>query len=141
MNHAIAIETLTECGASVAALEAEHSAIETAIRAFQAAIVANADDSVIVKILNMCVQFCKDHFASEERYMRDHEYIHIDAHRTAHKRLLEQFESARAVAMDHDAILGMLDSMDLLEALESHIRNHDNPMHQAVAEARKPIAA
>jgi hemerythrin-like metal-binding protein len=141
MNHAVAIETLTECGAAVAALEAEHSAIETAIRSFQAAVVANADDSVILKILDMCVTFCKQHFASEERYMREQGYIYLEAHRAAHSRLLQQFENARAAAASHDAILAMLDGMDLLEAFEEHIRNHDSPMHAMVVDARSQAAA
>jgi hemerythrin-like metal-binding protein len=129
VNHALAIRTLTECGAPTAALQVEHAAIETSLRTLKAAILAGASGGIITSILDVCVDFCVTHFESEEEAMRKSGYAHLEAHHAAHNRLLKRFQEARACATGDSLAVAALDGFDLLQDFEEHIRTHDTLFH------------
>jgi hemerythrin-like metal-binding protein len=132
MDHALAIHGLTEQGAAPAALDAEHAAIESHLRALQAAVMSDASTETVAGILDVCIEFCKAHFIHEEGYMDQYRYTELDAHRAAHGSLLEKFQRARAVAANRDLITGVLDGFDLLHEFERHVNTCDQPMHEEI---------
>lgn len=131
-NHALAIRGLTERGSAIAALEAEHGAIETHLRAIQAAVMADASEETVAGILDLCIAFCKLHFAHEEGYMAERGYPHLDAHRAAHEALLKEFQRARVLVTSRDLISGVLDGFDLLHEFVLHVNTCDRPMHEEI---------
>jgi hemerythrin-like metal-binding protein len=132
MNHASTIQEFADCGAAADALEAEHDAIEMAVRALQKAVVSGASGGELLEIVTLCIHFCKAHFTNEERFMRDHEYPRLKAHRAAHQEVLEKLEQIRRCALGEEIAAAALDTADLLDDFEEHVRTFDSAAYEEI---------
>lgn len=128
MNQAGLIKALTDCDAVTSALMAEHYAIEDALQALDGAVLAGATAETLAQIMDVVVDFCVNHFASEEQEFRDHGIVGADLHARAHRALLRRFRAAR-VAVREGRIEGTLDAGDLLNAFHNHIGRFDRPAY------------
>jgi hemerythrin-like metal-binding protein len=136
MDGALTIQFLAECGATHAALDSEHKAIEGALGALKNAILSAASDTVFLRILDTCIDFCEAHFRHEEAFLRAHG-IGVDSHHAAHERLLHKFRQARVLAIEEDIACGALDAYELLHDFEDHVRNFDGPAHDQLEHGLK----
>jgi hemerythrin-like metal-binding protein len=132
VDQATAIEALTDCGAITAALPSEHQGIENALQTLGDAMHAGASPEVLTKIMDMILRFCRDHFASEEQYLREHGYTRLKAHMSAHEKLVSSFLAVRT-AISEGQQKATLDASDLLNSLHSHIDGFDRPAYAQFA--------
>jgi hemerythrin len=128
MNQADAIDTLTSCGETVAALRAEHDAIESISQVFNKAMIAAAEDHLMGRILDLALDFCHTHFEHEERYLRQHG-VDVEDHAAAHQRFCHHLEEAR-VAVRSGNPHAILDAVDVLQGLQDHIKRFDKPAYE-----------
>jgi hemerythrin-like metal-binding protein len=127
-ENARAIKALADRGEIAAALNAEHQTIEGGLHTLGDAVLAGANKGVLTQLVSMVVNFCVDHFASEEQVLRDNGYLEIDAHADAHRQLLKAFRAAHT-AMEEGQLEATLDVSDLLMHLHEHIAGFDEPAY------------
>jgi hemerythrin len=128
MNQADAIDALTACGETVAALRAEHDAIESMSQVFNKAMLATAEDEVLGRILDLALDFCNTHFEREERYLRRHG-VPMDDHIAAHQQLRQRLQEVRVTVRAGNPH-AVLDAVDVFDALRGHMQHFDHPAYE-----------
>ena len=128
-----AIDALAECGALNAALETEHHAIECLLNVFRDAVLAGANSSVIIRILDMVIDFFSAHFRHEEAFFRDHGYREIERHVAAHELFQTKLRNIRAGVEDEGTALAVLDGVDLLHDFLEHVGKYDSAAYEQIA--------
>jgi hemerythrin len=138
MDSARTIKALTECGATTSALKAEHYAIEDALQTLDAALLAGARPESLAQIMDIVVDFCAAHFASEEDEFSKHGYAGAAGHKRAHDKLLKRFRAAREAVSNGEGkgtLNAALDAAELLNAFHDHVSRFDRA---AVAHLLQP---
>ncbi len=130
MDYARAIDALADSGAIVAALEAEHEAIDSILNTLNKAMRAGAETPILIRILDIVVDYCGSHFAREEKFLGDHDGRNVDAHAAIHKMLAGQLLAIRA-RLNDGCPEASLDLVDHLDALRAHIKHADEPAYEA----------
>jgi hemerythrin len=133
MRQSNIIAILSECGAAIASLEAEHDTAEMMLRALSEAVHAGAETTLILRILDEAIDFFLLHFPSEERLLREHRDPEIESHTAAHHQLTTRFTMARA-AVENGNAEAMLDAADLLQSLHTHVDAWDEPAFERLLE-------
>lgn len=131
MSYAFLIDELAKRGAVADALDTEHELIAVLIKALNTAIVSGAPHSIIVHLLDLVDEECRNHFVSEEEYMCICGCASLQAHKAAHSQLLERALRVRS-AVIHCHAEGKLDAMDLLHDLENHIEHTDKDAYRVL---------
>lgn len=135
MNEARIIKTLTDGGSIAAALRTEHSAIEEGLQTLGEAVLAGAEQDVVIGIVAKVEDFCVAHFAHEEQMLRDSGYVDVEPHAAAHGELLRVLHAAH-VALGEGQLEATLDVADLLNAFHDHVAQFDRPAHAQVLQQR-----
>ncbi len=130
MDYARTIEALADSGATVAALEAEHEAIDSILNTLNKAMRAGADTAIIVRILDIVVDYCASHFAREEKFLREHGARNVDAHAAIHRTMGEQLLAIRA-RLNAGCPTAALDLVDQLDTMRAHIKLGDEPAYES----------
>jgi hemerythrin len=130
MNQADAIDVLTSCGETVAALRAEHDAIESISQVFNRAMIAAAEDQLMGRILDLALDFCHTHFEHEERCLRQHG-VDLEDHAAAHQLFCHRLEEARAAVRAGNPH-AILDAVDVLQGLQDHTERFDRPAYEGL---------
>ena len=128
MNQADAVDVLTSCGETVAALRAEHDAIESISQVFNKAMIAATEDKLMGRILDLALDFCHTHFEHEERYLREHG-IDLEDHAAAHQQFCQRLQETR-VSVRAGNPHAILDAVDVLQGLQTHIDRFDKPAYE-----------
>ena len=126
MSFSIVIDALAKRGAISEAIEAEHEFISALIGALNTAIASGVDQPVIIHMLDIVVEECRNHFVAEEKYLADGGAATLAAHAGVHNRLLDRALQVRAEIARRDP-LGIPNAVDLLCALRNHITSYDQP--------------
>jgi hemerythrin len=82
------------------------------------------------RILDLALEFCQTHFEREERYLREHG-VDLEDHAAAHQQFCQRLEDAR-VAVRAGNPNAILDAVDVLQGLQSHIERFDQPAYEAL---------
>jgi hemerythrin-like metal-binding protein len=132
------IKALTECGASAAALRAEHYAIEDALNAISEAIIAGASPDRLATLVKIAMEFQLSHFREEEQLLRDADYPEITKHARAHGRLLERLEKVSR-DMDCGGMEAAFSALDLLDGFHEHVAVFDTPAHEYLLQTSRGV--
>ena len=72
------------------------------------------------------------HFALEEKFMREHGYTRLDAHKSDHERLLDELREIMEALEQSEEV----DAVELALRLDTwfsrHFRSHDAELHRAI---------
>ena len=72
------------------------------------------------------------HFALEEKFMREHGYARLDAHKNDHERLLDELREVMEAFEQSEEV----DAVELARRLDAwfsrHFRTHDAELHRAI---------
>jgi hemerythrin-like metal-binding protein len=128
MNQEKMITVLTDCGAIESALRTEHEAIDSALETLKRAMLAGANTVTLTRLMDVVLDFCVAHFASEEQEFRAQEYPKLASHVRAHRALTRRFRETRA-AISNGQIEHTLSAYDLLNLFHDHVDRFDRPAH------------
>jgi hemerythrin-like metal-binding protein len=128
MDQVRRIRALTDCGANMAALQAEHSAIEDGLDTLDQAVLAGAPPEQLTRIVDIIIHFHEAHFSNEEEAFRDSGYPALDTHVKAHAIMLQKLRAARS-AISEGQPEASLDVSDLLNTFHDHVAILDRPAH------------
>jgi hemerythrin-like metal-binding protein len=131
LNQAVAIDLLAECGALSAALEAEHDAVESALWTLNKAMLAGAEQPVVLRLFDGIVEHCRVHFLQEETHMTANGCARLEDHSAAHQQITRRIQEVREaiVRSEPDCSLNVA---DLLLVLRRHIDAFDRPAYDGM---------
>ena len=72
-----------------AQIDADHQHLFDLINSFHYEFIQNRDRAKILRLLNMLVKYCEEHFQREELMMAEKSYPGLDDHRQKHAHLFE----------------------------------------------------
>ncbi len=97
-------------------LDQQHQRLLEQINKLLNAIVAGKDNLLVIgDTFGFLNQYIDEHFADEERYMQEHQYPGLEAHRKLHTQFIEQYSSIRARILAFDS------TERILVDLEQHL--------------------
>jgi hemerythrin-like metal-binding protein len=124
---ATTINALIQCDAITQALHEEHKTLYESLRTLSDAIATGASRETITYILDRVQDFCISHFEHEEQFFSERAYSKADAHKTAHKQLIQRLRTVRmAIISDQFAAS---DIPGLIDSFNSHIVAFDKPAY------------
>lgn len=116
-------------------IDAQHRRFFDLLAGFAEAIEVGGDDEAVHQALEAMVDYVNDHFATEERYMRDFGYPDYDAHRRLHTGFVRKIISVNQALRDgHSEI-----DADLIAYLGCWFREHirrEDPKYAELFKAR-----
>lgn len=113
------------------AVDHEHKELIDLVAALQSALTGGADEEEVDRALGELMRSISAHFALEEKFMTEHRYDGLAAHKADHERLLDDLrdlmegrtEESPEVAADR-----------LGDWFAIHFRTHDARLHRAWGE-------
>ena len=83
----------------IAVLDEQHRHLVETLNELHHALAAGHGNSVLDQVLQKLLNYAREHFATEERLMKQHTFPGLPTHRTQHQEFLDkiaEFEQARA---------------------------------------------
>jgi hemerythrin len=106
--------------------DAEHKKLVSMVNELFDAMQAGKAKDSLGRILDGLITYTKTHFANEERYMREHNYPDLAAHKAEHEALAKQVLDVQAkYRAGANAVLGMEVMTFLKGWLLKHIQGTD----------------
>lgn len=125
------IEWRDEFSVGVPAVDHEHRALIEQVAALQAALTGEAGEDAIERALGELMRGITAHFALEEKFMAEHDYDGLPAHKADHERLLDELRDlmeGRAKGSGEEIAQRLGDWFGL------HFRTHDARLHRALGD-------
>ena len=123
------IEWKDSFSVGVAAVDLEHRELIELINELHERIGEAADTDMTLAMLGEIYAQISAHFALEEKYMRESEYLRFPEHKEDHEELLDELRDI----MDRVEDLGRYDADELSQELgrwfSEHFRTHDALLH------------
>lgn len=99
----------------------------------------SADFKIVLETLEKLLEHMQEHFASEEKLMKDFQYPSINMHKADHGKVLNETRYAEMQwrnRKDEDALREYLEG-DIVPWLDQHIKAMDVPMADYILQMRK----
>jgi hemerythrin len=115
----------------IEAVDHEHRELIDLINKLYGQLSTNSGKDAIEAFFGDLLRAISAHFALEERFMREHGYHDLDAHKRDHEQLLDEIRDIMDEFAAHETAAGN----DLAARLESwfgrHFETHDARLHKA----------
>jgi hemerythrin len=123
------IEWKDSYSVGVEAVDHEHRELIDLINQLHVGLLAGSGKAAVTSFLGEIFRAISAHFALEERFMREHRYDQLDAHKEAHEELLEEIRDIMDdYEVDPDGASRQLSQrMDAWFTL--HFKTHDARLH------------
>ena len=117
-----------------AQIDSDHQHLFDLINSFHYEFVQNRDRAKILRLLNMLVKYCEEHFQREELMMAEKSYPGLDEHRQIHAGLFETIFELQS-KLENDSIRMEKETIVFLRHwLTDHIAEHDTAFARFLAE-------
>jgi hemerythrin len=103
-------------------IDQQHQTLFKAVAAMADAVASPDGSAEYARLLTFLVQFCKDHFAIEERCMTQHKCLVAETNKRQHAGLTQMLAEHRRFFAAHG--YDQHDAQLLVNALEHWLRNH-----------------
>lgn len=90
-------------------IDSQHEEMAGLVEGLYEAVAAKEDMEQVNRILSDLVDYTREHFFTEERLMREHDYPQYDQHKEEHDELLKQLEFFSQEAMRRTLSIGQFD--------------------------------
>ena len=118
------IEWRDELATGIAVFDREHRGMAAAINRLHEVVVDGLDDAAFAEAVDALIHLSEEHFAHEERVLREHRCANLAAHQREHDELLDDVTALRLLGNGPDEVDNMLKMLH--DWLIDHILHFDS---------------